>query len=195
MKSIYAILLGGIVLSLFANCAKKDNASVGANEMSSACLTQSSGYGGYSGCNNQVYANSIGFGPAQGAIQSGYGQQYGYGGGYASSTPQVMIQCGQINMGGYGSGYSQGAGVYSPSRGLGCVTPQMITANGQPALYALEATGRYFTPQANYANGYYGGQQSSTVYRTCDSAEPCPSNQFCRSPLGQTGSSLGICYY
>lgn len=190
MKSIYAILLGGIVLSLFANCAKKDNASVGANEMSSACLTQSSGYGGYSGCNNQVYASAMGFGPAQGAIQqSGYGQY----GGYASTTPQVMIQCQQINMGGYGMSYGQGAGVYSPSRGLGCVATQMVTANGQPALYALDATGRYFTPQANYANYY--GQSSSTVYRTCDSAEPCPSNQFCRSPLGQTGSSLGICYY
>jgi hypothetical protein len=194
MKSIYALILGGIVLSLFANCAKKDNATTGANEMSSACLTSST-YGGYSGCNNQVYASALGFGPAQGVISNqgaGYNGGY-YGGGYGM-TPQVQYQCGQINMGGYGSTYGQGAGVYSPTRGMGCVTTQMIQTNGQPALYALEQTSRYFVAQANYANYGYSGQ-SSTVYRTCDAAEPCPSNQFCRSPLGATPSTFGICYY
>jgi hypothetical protein len=190
MKSIYALLLGGIVLSLFANCAKKDNATTGANEMSSACLTSSS-YGGYSGCNNQVYASALGFGPAQGVMNN---QNTGYySGGYAA-TPSVYIQCGQINMGSYGATYGSGAGVYSPSRGVGCVTTQLVNQNGQPAMYALEQTGRYFVAQANYAN-YYSGSSSSTVYRTCDAAEPCPSNQACRSPLGQTASTFGICYY
>lgn len=190
MKTVFAILMGGIVLALLTNCGKSGSTSAGANEMSTVCLTQVNMYGQTtnSPCNSNAYANAVGFGPAQATMQGG--SAYGYG--YGAVAPNVSVTCGNVNQPqsgfGYGYGGSYGAtmGVYSPSMGAGCVSANWIQQNGSPIPYSVDVTGTKFTP-STYAS-------TAQFLRACNDAEPCPQGQACRSPLGSIPTSIGVCY-
>ncbi len=189
MKSIYAVLLAGFVLITFTNCGKKDGARTGSNEMSAHCYSPNQ-YS-YSSCNSAAYSAVPGFAPAQ--IVGGYGGYAGYG--EAVCTTNI------------GQSYSVPQPVYSPSKGAGCVDSVGINQNGNPVYYMLNSNRSYFTPMGNsgyygggYNGGYYGGggygAGSGVVLRACDTNDPCPSGQYCRSPFGpSTNAAIGICYY
>lgn len=192
MKTIFAVLMGGIVLALLTNCGRSGSATTGANEMSTVCLAQTNLYGQATSapCNSNAYTNVVGFGPAQGMMQGGGYSGYGY-----AVAPNLTYTCGTVNQPTYGFGYGYGnyagspgvtVGVYSASLGMGCVAANLIQQNGTPIPYSLESTGKFFVP-SSYAS-------SAQVLRACTGSEACAANQVCRSPLGSIPTAIGVCY-
>jgi hypothetical protein len=123
---------------------------------------------------------------------------------YASASPQTVLAQGC-------SAYSQP--VYSETKGLGCVDSRNLTYSGQPAYYAFDGASGQFVlvssavgySQYNGYNGYSttgwntgyaysnAAMYSGNVLRACDSSDPCPSGQICRSPYSDT--TVGVCYF
>lgn len=186
-------------LAVFANCGKKeDNPNKGASDMSATCyLVQTNSLAGQ---NTQV-ANPNN--PCAYNYSSNSGFQSLGGNGYSLTSGTYV---------GYTGGSTPSCGtsmtlVYSPSKGLGCVSNTQINLSGQVAVYDFNRTSLTFTlistpnsyyqyNQPNYYNGT--GITGSQVLRVCDvGAEPCPNGQYCRSPLGPQApaGAIGLCYF
>jgi hypothetical protein len=66
--------------------------------------------------------------------------------------------------------------------------------NGGYGQYGYGGYGQYGGGYGQYGGGY-GGYNQVTVMRVCDSAEPCPAGQTCRSPIGGQVNGVGLCYF
>lgn len=197
MKKIYLTLICGLVVSLFANCGKKDDGNNAPADMSSMCYyarSNASSYGTY-------YPTTTGATCNYNYQAVGFSQP---------STLQYMASgvaptCGVSTMG------TQQQLVYSPTKGLGCVDTSRLYLDGQVVAYGLNQATMTFTVvptppnllvqsayynQGMYGNMYYNNTTNQVVVlRVCDASEQCPSGQACRSPFGPSvPSAVGVCY-
>jgi hypothetical protein len=195
IKLICSLALVCMALGSLTRCGKKDDPAPQQNMNAGCFMAQTNNYysaGQGTGC-GAVYNSAQGFSAYRAQNQTGY-----VNGGYNQS---LSAGC----MGGYQMV------VYSELKGLGCVDANNIFASGALALYAFDGMGSivlrgpYYNNQSGGmgggAYGSYNNNQnlnlSTSILRTCDGSEPCPSGLSCRSPFGPytTGSSLGVCYY
>jgi hypothetical protein len=211
-KLTIMVLVGGMVMTLFANCGRNDNPA-GPTNMSAMCYYQQT-----STNNNYSYAN-----------QPGTPCNYNYSALNVAGFTQANTGGFYQTSGMYGAcNNGAQAPVYSPTKGLGCVDSTRLMLSGQIVTYALNQAAQTFVPSSApspyYGNqayggnnpyggsilggsmyggaGYFGGNSFGangmlTVLRVCDSVELCPAGQFCRSPIGPTAmnTGVGLCYF
>lgn len=215
-KVITTAILSGLVLSVFANCGKKDDkaSSNAPADMAATCYFMQTNSATANGSNG-MYPTS----PNAANCNYNYSVVGGFTSLYGASMNTMM-----------GAGYFSGSTptcsggqtlVYSPSKGLGCVSTNQLNISGQPVVYDLNRTTLTFTtvstPNPYYQqqqqgqfsqypynnqnmfgygnNGYPNVNQQYTnngltmgvqVLRVCDASENCPNGQSCRSPFGPT---------
>jgi hypothetical protein len=209
IKAMCTLALVCVAIGSLTRCGKKDDPAAQQNMNAGCFMAQTSSYAttAQGGC-GAIYNSAQGF--------SGYRSQNqtGYVNGYYQQQSSYYGGAGGANLaGGCTGGYQMV--VYSELKGLGCVDATNIFASGAVARYAFDGMGTIVLQGPLYNNqasgtggGAYGGQfannsqynsqnSASSVLRTCDGSEICPSGLTCRSPFGPytTGSSLGLCYY
>jgi hypothetical protein len=194
MKRLYTMVMSALVLAFLTNCAPSNNSTKAADKMDSGCFMLQ-----LNQISTPTRANcNYNFGSTSGF--SAFNTTRGYA--YTGATAQTIFAQGCTN-------YTQP--VYSELKGLGCVDSRNLNYAGQPAIYSLDSSSANFvlTSQAvpYYAQNQYSqsGWNSNYSYtnasqysginvlRACDTSEPCPGGQVCRSPYSDT--SLGLCYF
>ncbi len=175
------LLLGGILglfLATFVACGNKEERK-GETEMSANCfLLQTNPYA-YTAAYGQCNFNY--------GVHPGFSNVRNHSAGVGLGSELFIPIC------------SSGKLVYSPSKGLGCVSNNQVYLglSGQPVYYMYNPSSNTFVPSS--VQGLYPpntGASVPPVLRVCDDSEPCPDGQSCRSPFGPyVSSAIGICYF